>query len=124
MKWLEDIQIQYLENLVYDEATQVLDETARVARKLWELQHFPQHVQDAIAFFIAICHMSGPSFSQIDLQAICEELGVSQDLLLLAGDHWADVYNYPRRENLPARIGEMALFFYGEQGNNASSEAQ
>ena len=124
MEWLEKSKVLFLDQLVNDDVTQILDETAIIGRKLHYLQYFPKQVRDAIAFFIAIYHVSGTNFFQIDLQTICDELGVSPDILLAAGNHWAKGYNYPSREDLSRLISEMALFFYGEQENVTHTKAQ
>ncbi len=115
MKLQEKCENSVMRDLVLDKAVQILEEVAKISSDLWELQFFPNAVRDAIAFFIVVCHLNRPSFFEIDLSLIFEQLEVPTDLFLCASDHWAGLHNYPHREDLRLRISEMTAFYYGEQ---------
>ncbi len=123
MKILEKFEETEIYGLVIDKAIVILEEVAKISAKLWELQFFPNPVRDALAFCIVVCHLNRPTFFEIDLSTIFQQLEVSPELLLRAADHWASLHNYVHQGELRARISEMTSFYYGEQNHIADPPA-
>ncbi len=123
MKLQEKCETGVMRDLVVDKAIVILEEVAKISSKLWELQFFPNSVRDALAFCVVVCHLNRPTFFELDLSLIFQQLEVSPELLLRAADHWAGLHNYAHRDELRARISEMTTFYYGEQPRTEESPA-
>ncbi len=119
----EKYDTSVMRDLVLDKAAHILEDVAKISSKLWELIFFPKPARDALAFCIVVCHFNRPSFFEIDLSVILEQLEVTPELILCAFDHWAGLHNYAHREDLRLGISDMASFYYGEQGKTETSNA-